>query len=73
MHTIDPAMMLAVHHVERRHLTDEGHGRPVRRSRVRRAVTGRARAIQVAVLRRAYVRARAAQARARAHSGARPA
>lgn len=71
MHTIEPGMLLRVHHAEHRLLIDKQHGRPVRRAR--RVVTTRARAIQVALLRRAYVRARAAQARAVAHATARAA
>lgn len=66
MHTIDPESMLKVHHAEHRQLiTPVG---TARRDSLRRTVARRVRAAYIVALRRAYVRARAAQARAEAHA-----
>ncbi|WP_062076755.1 hypothetical protein [Demequina globuliformis] len=66
MHTIDPESMLTVHHAEHRQLISPAG--TARRAYRQHTVIRRVRAVYVVVLRRAYVRARAAQARSEAHA-----
>ncbi|WP_084039383.1 hypothetical protein [Demequina sp. NBRC 110053] len=66
MHVIDPESMLTVHHAEHRQLVTNAGA--ARRARRQQRTVRRVRAFYVVLLRRAYVHARAAQARAEANA-----